>query len=484
MEKSKVEDVNRLALKSGSSYMLSNILISATSIITAPIFTRLLSTADYGIASNFAAWLNIGLVIIGLGLPYSIGNAKVDFPNELNKYLASIQTLGSLVAVTVLLIVLRFRSQVSGWMAIDENLVILIFVYLLFFPSVTFAQERYKFILQYKQNLYISFINTFGAIAFCLFFIICVFDEHRYYGRIIGLILSMFFLGIFFYIKILRDGWSKNIKKYWVYALKIALPMIPHSLAMVVLTQIDRIMITKICGNSDVGLYSFGFSYAILLTLFSNAILQAYQPWLYIKYKLDDLDSIKQSNNLIASAICIVTLGIVAVAPEAIMVLGAKSFWPAKFVVLPIAIGSLFQYVYNTYTGIELYHKKTIIIAIGTIFAAIINYVLNSFFIPIFGYIAAAYATWASYLILAIFHLFAYQKITKKRIYDDKYIWIICTVTCIASFIFMELYEYFFLRYLLLIIILAIIGFTQKTKLIKVYKLVFNKQASEENFSV
>jgi O-antigen/teichoic acid export membrane protein len=243
-------------------------------------------------------------------------------------------------------------------------------------------------------------------------------------------------------------------------------------------------MITKICGNSDVGLYSFGFSYAILLTLFSNAILQAYQPWLYIKYKLDDLDSIKQSNNLIASAICIVTLGIVAVAPEAIMVLGAKSFWPAKFVVLPIAIGSLFQYVYNTYTGIELYHKKTIIIAIGTIFAAIINYVLNSFFIPIFGYIAAAYATWASYLILAIFHLFAYQKITKKRIYDDKYIWIICTVTCIASFIFMELYEYFFLRYLLLIIILAIIGFTQKTKLIKVYKLVFNKQASEENFSV
>ena len=86
MENSKLS-TNIQAIKSGSSYMLSNILISATSLITAPIFTRLLSTADYGIASNFAAWLNIGLVVIGLGLPYSIGNAKVDFPNELNKYL-------------------------------------------------------------------------------------------------------------------------------------------------------------------------------------------------------------------------------------------------------------------------------------------------------------------------------------------------------------------------------------------------------------
>ena len=105
---------NIQALNSGSSYMLSNILISATSLITAPIFTRLLSTADYGIASNFAAWLNIGLVVIGLGLPYSIGNAKVDFPNELNRYLASIQTLGTLMAVTVLLLVIQFKEQVAN----------------------------------------------------------------------------------------------------------------------------------------------------------------------------------------------------------------------------------------------------------------------------------------------------------------------------------------------------------------------------------
>lgn len=474
MENSKLS-TNIQAIKSGSSYMLSNILISATSLITAPIFTRLLSTEDYGIASNFAAWLNIGLVVIGLGLPYSIGNAKVDFPNELNKYLASIQTLGTLMAVTVLLLVIQFKEQVANFMEIDKSLVLVIFIYMLVYPSVIYAQERYKFTLQYKQNIIISIINTFGSILFSFLLIIYVYDEHKYSGRIIGLILPMFLMGIFFYIKTLKDGWMSNIRKYWIFALKIGLPMIPHSLAMVVLTQLDRIMITRICGNSDAGLYSFGFSYAILLALFSNAILQAFQPWLYIKYNEKDFLSINKSNNLIAVVMCVITFLVIAVAPEAIKILGSENFWPAKWVVYPIAIGALFQYIYNTYTSLELYHKKTLVIAIGTVFAALINYLLNSTFIPIFGYIAAAYATSVSYLALAFFHLYACRVITKKKIYDDKFIWLIAIGTSVLSFLIVQLYDFFVLRYLIILISISIVGLLYRNKLISMYSLIFKK---------
>ncbi len=466
---------NIQALKSGSSYMLSNIIISSISLITAPIFTRLLSTADYGIASNFAAWLNIGLVIIGLGLPYSIGNAKVDFPNELNKYLASIQTLGTVMAITVLLIVLQFKEKVANFMEIDKSLVLIIFIYMLVYPSVIYAQERYKFTLQYKQNILISIVNTFGSILFCLLLIIYVYDKEKYTGRIIGLILPMFLMGIFFYIKTLKDGWAKDIRKYWIFALKIGVPMIPHSLAMVVLTQMDRIMITRICGNSDAGLYSFGFSYAILLALFSNAILQAFQPWLYTKYKENDFISIKKSNNLIAVAMCLITFLLIAIAPEALKVLGSKNFWAAKWVVLPVSIGSLFQYIYNTYTSIELYHKKTLVIAIGTVLAALLNYFLNFTFIPIFGYIAAAYATCISYFALAFFHLYICRYITKKNIYDDKFIWIISILTSLLGFAVVKTYNFIFLRYLIIITVLTIITYLYKNYIISLFYLIFKK---------
>ena len=286
MNKKESQNLNQSALKSGSGYMLSNIIIRSVSIITAPIFTRILSTSDYGVASNFMAWLGIGSVLVGLGLPYSVGNANADFSTKLDNFLASIQTLGTLIAIPVLCLAIIFREQLSNLMELDPILVVIIFIHLLFLPSLIYAQERYKFKLLFKQNIFISIFSSLGAIVFCLVFILYVFDYQRAYGRIIGLIFPGFLMSVFFYLKILSNGWVINIKKYWSYALKISLPMIPHSLAMVVLSQIDRIMIIKYIGNSEAGIYSFGFTYAVLLMLFSNAILQAFQPWLYQNFKL------------------------------------------------------------------------------------------------------------------------------------------------------------------------------------------------------
>ena len=472
MTKESIQSINKTAVKSGSGYMLANIIIRSTALITAPIFTRILTTSDYGIASNFVAWLNIFLVFVGLGLPYSIGNANLDFPKKLDKYLASIQTLGSVLAIPILCLAIGFREQLAVLMKLEPFLVVLIFIHILFLPSLIYAQERYKFRLLYKQNIYISIFSALGAIVFCLIFILYVFDDQRYYGRIIGLIFPMFLMGVFFYIKIIRDGWVKNIKKYWSYALKISLPMIPHSLAMVVLTQIDRIMIIKYSGNSEAGIYSFGFSYAVLLMLFSNAVLQAFQPWLYISYKQNKDKSIKKVNNMITISMCILTLFIITFAPEAIKILGAKDFWGAKWVVAPIAIGALFQYVASAYSMIELYHKKTTYIAAVSIFTGVIYYLLNVTFIPIYGYIAAAFTTFVSYLIMALIHLYFYRKVSKKQIYNDKFIWLITILTAIIGLLMMSLYEYFYIRYFFLLLILLILWFYKREMISKRFKLL------------
>ena len=470
--------LNRLALRSGSSYMLSNIVISSLSIITAPIFTRLLTTSDYGIATNFAAWINVGLVVIGLGLAYSIGNAKTDFPLELDNFLAAIQTLGTLFAGVVLVIAILFKAQLAQWMEIDQNLVIVLFVYLLFFPSVIFSQERYKFLLKYKPNIYITLFGAVGSVLFCLGFILFIFKEQRYYGRILGLILPFFLMGIFFYVSIIRKGWNWNFKKYWKYALRISLPMIPHALAMVVLTQMDRIMIVRMVGNSAAGLFSFGYTYAVLLLLVSNAVLQAYQPWLYFKYKDNNLSVIKTSTNFIAIGMCLLTMLSISFAPEALMILGAKEFWPSKVVVMPIAVGALFQYLYNTYATLELYHKKTIVVAMGTLLAAGINYTLNRFLIPVFGYPAAGYATLASYFCLALFHFIAYQKVTGKRVFDDRFIWMAVLGTMMYSFLISLLYHVYLLRYLLVIgafCIISGVAYLNRKRIVHAYQLMSDK---------
>jgi O-antigen/teichoic acid export membrane protein len=129
--------------------------------------------------------------------------------------------------------------------------------------------------------------------------------------------------------------------------------------------------------------------------------------------------------------------------------------------------------MYNTYTSLELYHKKTLIIAIGTVLVAIVNYSLNLFLIPALGYTGAAYATGISYFALAFFHLFACRMITKKRVFDDNFIWTIAIITSLISFLFTYLYDFILIRYSLLIFILTVIYLIQRRKIILVFNLIF-----------
>jgi O-antigen/teichoic acid export membrane protein len=347
-------------------------------------------------------------------------------------------------------------------MELDKNLVIIIFIYLLFLPSVIYTQEKSKFQLNYKKNISISIFNTVGSIVFCLIFIEFFFLENRYMGRVIGLILPMSLLGVYYYFSILRNGWNLKMKLYWKYALKISIPFIPHTIGMVVLTQLDRIMIIKLIGNSAAGLYSFGFSYASIIALFSNAISQAFQPWLYENYKNNKIEQIKSATNNITLGLSIIMIFLITLGPEAIKILGPKEFWDAKYVIMPIIIGSFFQYLAATYSTIQLYHKKTVFIPIGTILAASINIGLNYFLIPIFGFKGAAFSTLISFLIQSLFHMIIYKKITNKIIYDDKYMWTVALSTAFFSFLIYMTYDHILLRYFLLLGILILIFLFQK----------------------
>ena len=50
---------NSKAVKAGIGYTIGNYLIKGLSFLTIPIFTRLLSTEDYGIVNIFGAYENI-----------------------------------------------------------------------------------------------------------------------------------------------------------------------------------------------------------------------------------------------------------------------------------------------------------------------------------------------------------------------------------------------------------------------------------------
>ena len=441
------------ALKAGVWYSISNILLRAISIITAPIFTRLLTTSDYGVVSNYTSWQNILVVFCGLGLEYSIGRAKVDFKDHFDGYISSVQGLSSLFSCFILIVYLPFSNTISSFMELDNYIVIALLVNLIFYPSIGYMQAKLRFKYRYIENIIIAAISTLSTVLLSIVLILLGNSEYKYVGRIFGNVIPSFLIAIVCYILIWRNGKKIINITYWKYGLKFSLPMIPHALAMVILGQIDRIMIVKYCGNGEAGIYSFGYSYAVILSVVTNAIMNAWQPYLYDCMRANKSSDIILSNKILNKFSAVMTMGFIAIAPEVLMILGSKDFWNAKWMIAPVAIGTLFQFYYSYFVYVEMYEKKTFIVAIGSVGAALANAILNYIFIPKYGYLAAAYTTMIGYLLLMIYHWCAYRIIYGKSIFAEKQI-LVCTIlTTFVGLLLTFLYEDILIRYIVICII-------------------------------
>lgn len=427
-------------LKSGIWYTVSSIAIRAVAIITSPIYTSMLTTENYGRANTFNSYVEVFNIITCLCIVYSIGRAKIDFEEKFDEYMSAMQGLSSSFAFCVLIIATIFREQISGIIKYEVPLVMALFVYLVIYPSVQYMQEKCRFEYRYRENIAISLITCIGTVVLSIS-LMYFFNDKRYIGKILGTILPTFLMGIGFYINILKRGKVFYRKEYWRYALRIGLPMIPHALALVVLAQIDRIMIQNICSDADAGLYIYGYSIATLLAIFTNAIGQAWLPWLNEQLAAGNRDRIKSLQKKLVLLGCFLSLGFITVAPEALMILAprAKDYWVAKWVIPPVALGTLAQYFYTNYVNIELFYKRTPIIAASSIMAAIANAIMNALMIPRHGYAAAAYTTLVSYLLLMLFHYIAVTYVLKERVYANAYMFT-AMIICMAAGIAMTLF--------------------------------------------
>ena len=467
-------------IKSGLWYTIANVSIRAVAIITTPIYTGMLSTADYGKANTFNSWIDIFNVFTCLCIVYSIGRAKLDFKDKFDEYMSALQGLSSSFGFVVLIFAFIFRNFLSEWMQYEVPLIITLFVYLCISPSVEYMMQKCRYLYHYKENIIISLVTCVGQIALSISLML-IFNNQRYIGKIYGVILPTFIMGLVFYVRFLVVGKTFYNKEYWIYALKIGLPMIPHALALILLGQMDRIMIKNICNDADAGLYTFGYSFASLLMIFTNAIGQAWIPWFNDTLFAGNRDGIKNVQKKLVLLGCFLSLVFIVVAPEALMILAFKSpdYWVAKVVVVPVILGTLAQYFYTNYVNVEIFCKKTSIIAIGSCVAAFINYVLNAIFIPLYGYNAASFTTLASYIVLMVLHFCMVKFVLKEDVYDDGYMFGALIVSIIVGLVFMYLYNLgtmgTIMRYLLAVVIATIFAIVKRRDIIMLVNYVMNR---------
>ncbi|MBP3304828.1 MAG: oligosaccharide flippase family protein [Oscillospiraceae bacterium] len=437
------------ALTAGIGYTVGNILVKGINFLTLPLFSRLMSTEEFGVYNVFLSYDAILFVLIGFALHSSIRSADITFRGKIDEYTSSITLIYLQNALILLATVLLFGSFFSRLLSFERSILVLLILFSTGTAILTLYNERISLDYSYKQYLVVALVNSVGNVLLSLALILTAFRSRRDLGRIFGTALTTVGLMIFLLAALYRKARPRYHREYWRFGLRYSLPIVPHGISQVLLAQFDRIMIRDMVSDSAAGIYSLAGNLKLILTVITTSVSTAWSTWFYGEMIKGEPSSIRRRAVQLSCLFTIFTVGVMALAPELIFFLGGTEYDAGKYVAIPMALDGFILFLYNIIVVGEYYTQKTVFIMLGTMTAAGLNLVLNYVFILRYGFIAAAYTTLFAYVCYLILHLIISRRAVGFAILPVKWLLIFSAVAVVMAAMDLVLIRSLVLRWLL-----------------------------------
>lgn len=395
--------MNKL-LKNTIYYSIGEVCPRIISFFLLPIYTNYLSPSDYGILSYTNTIILFLLVFGTMALNsyvlryYFIYNNENDRRRLIGSIVSSIFFMNTLILCLAFIFLPRlidsYHIQVP-WEPYFKLAIIINFLdSFSIIPLVIFRvrQEASNFV---RLNLCKAFLQVVLNIYFIVHLQVGLVG---YYYSMLGTYIPFFFIYAFI------------IKKYGTLSLNISiikegfrfsLPLIPGSIAYLILSVSDRIILERNVSMSDLGLYNVAFTMALALNIVVQSGYRAIEPEIYKHYGQSDYNSFVQKiQTLYFIAIYVVGLGICLFSQEAFYFMTSSSFHEGYKLVPLLIIGVMLTGHNVIYGGIISAEKRTKVSGIITLIGGGCSILFNLIFIPIWGIYAAAISSSISFLIM------------------------------------------------------------------------------------
>jgi len=136
-------------------------------------------------------------------------------------------------------------------------------------------------------------------------------------------------------------------------------------------------------------------------------------------------------------------------------ILSPNEYHAGIYVIPPVVSGLFFSVMYFIFANVIYYFKQPKYVMVGSVLAAILNIVLNYYFIPKYGYIAAGYTTLISYAFQTVMNYWAMRKVMGRNIYNTKFLIFISVVIILTGLMLSLVYSNMVLRIILLAVTIA-----------------------------
>jgi O-antigen/teichoic acid export membrane protein len=404
----------RAFLKDSAVYAVPAFLSRGLALLLVPLYTRVLSPADYGSLDLLIVFA--GIINLTISLEVSQGVARFYAGEEDSSrkvaYASSAFwfTLGCYSFFAVIL--LAFTNPLAHWVMGQPDLeaafqigIVYIWVNGVFY----LIQNQFRWELRPKPYAVVSLVMSFvtGGVSVWLAYGLLWGLE----GLLIGMVVGSGFgaaLGLSWLRKSFRfrfDG--ARLREMLVFSS----PLVFSGIAVWISLYIDRIMINHFLSIDEVGLYGIGHRVASIAGIAMVGFQGALTPLVYTYYR--DHDTPRQLARIFRLFLVLaltVFLGLSLFASDVLRLLTTESFYGGAVVVVYLVPAILLANMYIFAPGIAIAKKTHYFIWINT-GGALLNIVLNYLLIPVLGIVGAGLATLVGYLVVFSLYMAASQRL-------------------------------------------------------------------------
>ena len=420
--------------KDTAIYGLPNIIGRFLNWMLVPIYTRVLeSTGEYGIVTNIYGWVALLMVILTYGMETGFFRFinKNDEQEPMRVYTS---TLYSIVFTSSLFIIccLLFLNPLSGALSYGTHPeyigIMACIIAIDAVCCIPFAFLRYQG--KAVRFATLKSINILLNILLNLFFLVLCPKLNAYCPELIGwfyrpdygigyIFIANAFTTAITLIMLIPDMLPALRAKFDFQRLKKILrysfPILILGIAGIFNQTADKILFPFLFEDKNyaarqLGIYGACFKIAVVMVMFIQAFRYAYEPFVFARHKSEDNRKayVEAMRYFIIFALFIF-LGVTFYI-DILKYFVAPEYYPGLSVVPIVMLGELF---FGIYFNLSIWYKLTDRTMWGAFFSTlgcVVTVAIIVLFVPRFGFIACAWASFASNLLMMALSYFVGQK--------------------------------------------------------------------------
>ena len=379
-------------------------------------YTRIFNKAQYGVVTELYAWMVLLLIVLTYGMEtgfFRFSQKKEDYEKVYSTALISLFVTSCLFVLLAFIFIKPVSAILNYSNNHDYIRMFAAIVAIDAFCAIPFARLR-------KENRpvvfsFIKIMNVIITISVVLFLLKIApgiyKNSHGWFRRIynpdygVGYVFLANLIGSAVTLLMLLPFIIKTkivfYKTVWLRLLNYSFPLLIAGLSGSINDTLDKVILRRMIGDETglqtVGVYGAGYKIAVLMALFIQMFRFAAEPFFFERAKHENA---KETYAFVMKYFIIIMLLVylgINLYISGIQFMIGVNFREAIVVVPIVSMAYLF---YGIYVNHSIWYKLNDLTRFGiyiTLIGATITVLINVLFIPVYGYMASAWAHVASY---------------------------------------------------------------------------------------